>query len=792
MRARQPLTAIVISLIALLLLQPLHAQEKLPYKNPKLSSSERARDLISRMTLEEKVGQLLCPMGWEMYERKGNDVTYSAKYKALIDSQHVGMFWAVFRADPWTKKTLANGLTPELAAKAANALQQYAMEKTRLGIPVFIAEEAPHGHMAIGTTVFPVGIGLASTWNTSLQEQVFQAIAKEVRLQGAHIGYGPVLDLSREPRWSRVEETYGEDPVLSGAMGAASARGAGGGNLKNPFSTITTIKHFIAYGIPEGGHNGNSSIVGPRELQESFLPPFKATVDAGALSIMTAYNSIDGIPCTGNGYLLNDVLRGAWKFNGFVVSDLFSIDGLMGSHRVARSIREAGTMALKAGVDADLGARPFSELPLAVKEGTIKVGVIDTAVFRILRLKFEMGLFEHPYVDPAQAKTGVRTAAHITLARTAARESVVLLENKQGTLPLSKNIKRIAVIGPNADTYYNQLGDYTAPQDRSNISTVLDGARAKLPHAEVLYVKGTAIRDTTQTAIPDAVEAARNSDVAIVVVGGSSARDFKTEYIETGAATASGESVSDMESGEGFDRSTLDLMGNQLELLKAVKATGKPLIVVYIQGRPLNMNWAAENADALLTAWYPGQEGGNAIADVIFGDYNPAGRLPISVPRSVGQLPVYYNKKIPRGHDYVEGPATPLYAFGYGKSFSSFVYSDLKIEPADKGFTISFAVKNTSTINGEEVVQLYLRHNVASTVQPIKQLKQFRRLQVKAGETVQVNLRLSDYDLSVINPEMKRMVEAGTIDIMIGASSEDIRLKEAITIRDTASLPLYR
>lgn len=759
-------------------------QQTLPYKNPSLSTDARVKDLLTRMTLEEKVGQLLCPMGWEMYNRTDSDATVSDKFKQSLQEKHTGMFWAVYRADPWTQKTLETGLNPYLAAKAGNAIQRYALENTRLGIPVFIAEEAPHGHMAIGTTVFPAGIGMAATWNPALLEQVAATISTEIRLQGAHISYGPVLDLSRDPRWSRVEEAYGEDPILTAHMGAAYARGTGSGDLSKPFSTISTIKHFIAYGIPEGGHNGNTAIVGPRELQENFLPPFKATIDAGALSVMTAYNSVDGIPCTSNKYLLTDVLRKEWGFNGFVVSDLFSIDGLAGSHRVAADLQEAGTQALLAGVDVDLGASAFAPLVDAAKQGKVTEADIDTAVSRVLRLKFDMGLFDNPYVEPEVARKKVRSAEHIAVARAAARQSIVLLENKNNLLPLNKNLKRIAVIGPNADNIYNQLGDYTAPQDRENIKTVLDGIKAKMPQAQINYVKGCAIRDTVNVDIEAAVRAAQASDIAIVVVGGSSARDFKTKYLETGAALASEELVSDIESGEGNDRATLDLLGKQLELLKAVKATGKPLVVIYIQGRPLNMNWASENADALLTAWYPGQEGGHAIADVLWGDYNPAGRLPISVPRSVGQLPVYYNKKSPRGYDYVELTAKPLYEFGYGLSYTSFEYSDLTVQPTgNQTFTVSFILKNTGSNAGEEVAQLYLRDELASTVQPIKQLKHFERVLLKAGESKKISFTLNEDDLSIIGQDMKRIVEPGTFRVMIGESSEKIKLETRISVK---------
>lgn len=762
----------------------LNAQAVPAYKNPRLPIPQRTADLLKRMTVEEKIGQLLCPMGWEMWEKKDNEVNYSTKFKQLIDSSYVGAFWGVYRADPWTKKTLETGLNPELAAKAVNALQKYVMEHSRLGIPIFLAEESPHGHMAIGTTVFPTGIGLASTWNPELVESAASVMAREIRLQGGHISYGPVMDLSRDPRWSRVEESFGEDPVLTAAIGVAAVKGGGGGDLSKPASVISTLKHFIAYGIPEGGHNGNTTILGQRELHENFLPPFQKAVKAGALSIMTAYNSIDGIPCTSNEYLYRDLLKSQWGFRGFVVSDLFSIDGLAGSHRVAKDIREAGELALKAGVDMDLGANAFAKMKQSVAEGKVSIKQLDEAVSRVLKLKFEMGLFENPYVNPQLAKAQVRTSEAIAIARETARQSIILLENKNNILPLKKTISRIAVIGPNADNQYNQLGDYTAPQEPGNIVTVYEGIKANFPAATVKYAKGVGIRDTLSTDIPAAVQAAKDVEVAIVVVGGSSARDFQTNYQETGAAIADAKSVQDIESGEGFDRASLNLLGKQQELLEAVKATGTPVIVIYIQGRPLEMNWAAAHADALLCAWYPGQEGGTAIAEIIKGDVNPSGKLPISVPKSVGQLPVYYNKKNPKGHDYVEMSAAPLYPFGYGRSYTSFEYSGLNVQSTSANrFEVSFQLKNTGIVDGTEVVQLYLRDELASVVQPNKQLKQFQRIALKAGEQRAIRFILDQEDLSIIDQNMKPKVEAGVFTLMIGGSSSELPLKTTFTVK---------
>jgi beta-glucosidase len=760
------------------------SQKTPEYKNPKLSAERRTQDLLKRMTLDEKVGQLLCPMGWEMWEKHGNTVNYSPAFKTLIDTKHIGSFWGVFRADPWTKKTLETGLNPELAAKTANALQKYVIENTRLGIPLFLAEESPHGHMAIGTTVFPTGIGLASTWNPTLIEKAAAAMAKEIRLQGGHISYGPVMDLSRDPRWSRVEESFGEDPVLTAAIGVASVKGGGSGDLTKPYSVVSTLKHFIAYGIPEGGHNGNTALIGQRELHENFFPPFKKAVEAGALSIMTAYNSIDGIPCTSNEYLYNDLLKKQWGFRGFVVSDLFSINGLSGSHAVANNLKEAGELSLRAGVDLDLGASGYADLKKSVEEKKITLQQLDEVVARIIKLKFEMGLFENPYVNEDLAKQLVRSPDHIELARQTARQSIVLLQNRKGLLPLSSSLKRIAVIGPNADNTYNQLGDYTAPQEDKNVVTVYQGIKNKYPQAQVAYVKGVAIRDTTNQDIKSAVAAAKQAEVAIVVVGGSSARDFKTKYIATGAAVTEDESMQDMESGEGFDRATLKLLGKQQELLEAIKATGTPIVVIYIQGRPLEMNWAEENADALLCAWYPGQEGGNAVAEILSGEVNPSGKLPISIPKSVGQLPVYYNKKNPKGHDYVEMSSSPLYPFGFGLSYSSFEYSDLAIiKNGGTDFSINLKIKNTSKVQGEEVVQLYLRDQVASVVQPIKQLKHFQRVNLQQGEQKVIQFKLTKDDLWIINAKMNKEIEPGDFKVMIGSSSNDVRLEGTFAIK---------
>ena len=777
---RKKLLSGVLLLSGMLCTGRVMAQQWL-YKQAAVPIEYRVKDLLGRMTIEEKVGQLCCPLGWEMYTKTGkNEVTVSELYKKKMAEAPVGSFWAVLRADPWTQKTLETGLSPELSAKALNALQKYAVEETRLGIPVLFAEECPHGHMAIGTTVFPTALSAASTWNEGLMLKMGEAIALEARLQGANIGYGPVLDVAREPRWSRMEETFGEDPVLTTIMGVAMMKGMQGKVQNDGKHLYATLKHFAAYGVPESGHNGSRANCGMRQLLSEYLPPFRKAVKEGAGTLMTSYNAIDGVPCTANKELLTDVLRNQWGFKGFVYSDLISIEGIVGM-RAAKDNKEAAVKALKAGLDMDLGGNAFGKnLKKAYEEGLITMADLDRAVGNVLRLKFQMGLFENPYVSPELAKKLVHSKEHKELARQVAREGVVLLKN-EGVLPLSKHIGHLAVIGPNADEMYNQLGDYTAPQVREEVATVLDGIRAAVSEStRVTYVKGCAVRDTTATDIPAAVAAAQKADAVVLVVGGSSARDFKTKYISTGAATVSedAKTLPDMDCGEGFDRSSLRLLGDQEKLISAVASTGKPLVVVYIQGRTMNMNLASEKAQALLTAWYPGEQGGMGIADILFGDYSPAGRLPVSVPRSEGQLPVFYSQGTQR--DYVESKGTPLYAFGYGLSYTRFTYSGLELQKGTEMETlqtVACTVTNTGNRDGEEVVQLYIGDKVASVSQPPLLLKAFQRIFLKKGESRQVIFHLKKDDLAIYDSEMNYVVEPGEFKVMVGAASNDIRLE---------------
>lgn len=766
--------------------------QKPVYKDASQPVELRVADLLSRMTLDEKIGQVRCPLGWFIYDKdaKGK-VSLTEKFYKYTDEQYIGNYWAVLRADPWTQKTLTTGLNPALSAEMLNMMQRYAVEKTRLGIPIMVAEETPHGHMAIGATVFPTALSQAATFDRNVLFRMGEAMGAEIRAQGAHVGYGPVIDIAREPRWSRMEETFGEDPTLAGILASEVVRGMQGdlnlnGEVRNDGNHVySTLKHFAAYGIPEGGLNGEMASVGERTLLSEYVPQFKRTVEAGVGSIMTSYNMIDGIPCTSNRHLLTEVLRNTWGFKGAIYSDLQSIEGVAQTHHCAENWEEAGALAVNAGVDIDLEGNSYQYLRHAIETGKASEADLDRAVSKVLTLKFNLGLFENPYVDAKRAARIVRSEEHQQLAREVARKGICLLEN-DGTLPLSKDLRHVAVIGPNADMMYNQLGDYTAPQDRSAIATVLDGVRAMLPTAEVEYVKGCAIRDTTTSDIAAAVAAAKRSEVTILVVGGSSARDFKTEYLSTGAALVGKGELSDMDSGEGYDRASLQLMGDQERLMQALIDAGVKLVVVYIEGRPLNMNLAAEKANALLTAWYPGGQGGMAIADVLFGDYNPAGRIPVSIPRNVGQIPVYYSKH--PSHDYIDSPAAPLYSFGYGKSYTTFAYSNLvcaTVKPApgeDVLARVTFTVTNTGDRDGEEVPQLYVRDVTGSVETPHMALKNFDRIALRAGESRTVTFDLRHDDLALYNLKMEHVVEPGEFKVMVGAASNDIRLEGSFRI----------
>ena len=709
---------------------------------------KKVDNLLGQMTLTEKIGQLCCPIGFNLYDDES--------YKTLLDTLPVGGFWAVLRADPWSQKTLETGPDARKSALIFNKMQRYAIENTRLGIPIYFAEECPHGLMAVGASVYPTGLGMAATWDEDLLYKVGDAVGLEAYSRGAKFAYGPVLDIARDPRWSRVEETFGEDSYLSGTLGGAVIRG-----LQNHLAA--TVKHFAAYGIPEGGHNGAAAQTGSNYLMSDYLSNFEIAVKNGAKSIMTSYNAIDGVPCTSNSWLLKDVLREQWGFKGVVFSDLGSIWALHSTHRTAASQIEATAQAINAGVDIDLGGSNYGKyLKEAVENGLVPIENVDEAVRRVLRFKYEIGLFDDPYIPIPENNYDNE------LALETAQKSIVLLKN-DGILPLKHDVKSIAVIGPNADNMYNQLGDYTAPQDPDKIVTVLEGIRDRADaNTKIIYAKGCSIRDTNDANFESAIKAAKSADVTILAVGGSSARDFKTSYESTGAAVVN-DHISDMDCGEGYDRVSLKLSGLQEDLIKEIAKLRKPLIIIYIEGRPTLKNTANEVANALLTAFYPGEQGGNAIADVIFGNYNPSGRLPISQPRNTGQIPVYYSQ--PKPHDYVECESAPLFCFGHGLSYTKFEYSNLIVNKLEDKIEVSVDVKNIGDYHGDEVVQLYLRDEYATITPAEKLLKGFKRIFIQKDDTQHITFTIPTENL-----------EPGEFTIMVGASSDDIRLKEKIEI----------
>lgn len=751
------------------------------YKDSSKPIPERVEHLLGLMTLEEKAGQLVQPFGWQTYEHKDGEIKLTEAFKAQVKNGGVGSLYGVLRADPWTGVTLETGLSPREGAEAVNAIQRYAIENSRLGIPILIGEECSHGHMAIGATVFPVPLSLGSTWNVELYREMCRAVARETRAQGGAVTYSPVLDVVRDPRWGRTEECFGEDAYLISEMAAASVEGLQGESLDGEDSVAATLKHFVGYGSSEGGRNAGPVHMGRRELLEVDLLPFRKAVEAGAASIMPAYNEIDGVPCTTNEELLDGVLRGEWGFDGMVITDCGAIDMLASGHDVAEDGRDAAIQAIRAGIDMEMSGVMFGKhLVEAVRSGQLEEEVLDRAVRRVLTLKFRLGLFERPYADPERAEQVIGSTEHVELARKLASEGVVLLKNT-GVLPLSADAGTIAVIGPNADVGYNQLGDYTSPQPKSKVTTVLGGIRSKLANTpeRVLYAPGCRINGHSREGFDVALACAEKADTVVMVVGGSSARDFGEGTIDlrTGASKVTDNAESDMDCGEGIDRMNLNLSGVQLELIQEIHQLGKPLVVVYINGRPIAEPWIDEHADAILEAWYPGQEGGHAIADILFGDVNPSGRLTISIPKHVGQVPVYYHGKRSRGKRYLEGDSQPQYPFGYGLSYTEFTYNNIALESdsihQDGTTKVTVEVTNTGERAGAEVVQLYITDVASKVTRPAKELKGFRKIFLQPGETQTVEFTVGPEQLQYIGQNYKPVVEPGEFRVHVGKNVND-------------------
>ncbi|WP_448661418.1 glycoside hydrolase family 3 N-terminal domain-containing protein [Sphingomonas sp. CJ20] len=802
-RPARSIRAAALAAVAAVALVPLiapaaHAQtqaaraDKPAYKDAAQPVAARVEDLLARMTLEEKIGQLV-----SIWEHKGRIQTPEGEFDPAKASQAFpnGLGMISRPSDRRGVKPPAQGSAgaaagvqnrnPEDTAKYINAAQKWAVENTRLGIPMLMHEEALHGLVAPGATSFPQSIALASTWNPKLVEDIFSVAAKEARARGANLVLAPVVDVARDPRWGRIEETYGEDPYLVGEMGLAAIRGFQGSTLPLARDKVfVTLKHMTGHGQPENGTNVGPASLGERSLRENFFPPFeRAVTELPVMAVMASYNEIDGIPSHANHWLLTDVLRGEWGFQGAVVSDYFAIRELVTRHKMYKTVKDAAARAIDAGVDVETpDGEGFEHLAALVREGRVSQGEIDNAVRRVLRMKFEGGLFENPYADVRTAAKLTNTPEAIALARKAARESIVLLKNGEGLLPLdAKGIKRMAVIGTHAkDT---PIGGYS--DIPNHVVSVLEGMQTEgKGKFQVDFAEG--VRPTTHrvwaqddvTLTPpevndklraEAVETAKNADVVVLVLGGNEA--------------LSREAWADNHLG---DSETLDLVGPQDQLAKELIALGKPVVVVLLNGRPMSVNYLAEKAPALIEGWYLGEQTGNALADVIFGRYNPGGKLPVSMPRNVGQLPIYYNKKPTARRGYLFGDTSPLYPFGHGLSYTSFDVSAPTLGAATIGVAdkvqVRIHVANTGSRAGDEVVQLYVHDDEASVTRPVIELKRFQRVTLQPGEKKTVTFELTPRDLSLYNVDMKRVVEPGTFTISAGPDST--RLKSTtLTVR---------
>jgi beta-glucosidase len=739
------------------------------YLNPVFSIDKRIEDLLSRMTLEEKLGQLNMPWPGLMAKNLPGQIDTCRKFAEgtlVTNIGPAGGFWA-----PSTM--FKEGPRPQ--AEFLNELQKIATEKTRLKIPLLFFEEGTHGMLAPVATVFPEGLAIGSTWNTDLVKQIYSAAAREARTRGVHFLGTLVVEPNRDPRLGRNEEGYSEDPYLCSQIVESIVKGMQGEDISANDKAISLLCHFPGQSQPVSGLERGAMEISERTLREVFLPPWVAGIKkAGALGVMATYPAIDGLPAHASEKLLTKILREELGFNGLVMCEGDGINILV-YEKIVSTMKEAGELCLKAGVDVSIWYEDgyLNAMRENVQEGKVSIETIDRSVRRILRIKYLLGLFDNPYVDIDRAVKECNTKESRELALQTAREGIVLLKNEKNLLPLNKNIKSIAVIGPNADAERNQLGDYVTHPVTQDVITVLEGIRKKVsPQTKVNYVKGCEIIGNELNEINKAKEAAKKADIVIVVIG------------ENGEQT----------NGEGNDVASLDLTGFQEELLKAVYATGTPTVAVLINGRPLSIPWTAENVPAILEAWMCGEEGGNAIADVLFGDYNPGGRLPITFPRHSGQLPVYYNYMPSKEYwvygyhkPYVDMSALPLFNFGFGLSYTSFEYSNLQITPEKIGpageVYVSADVKNTGKRDGNEVVQLYIDDMISSMSRPVRELKGFEKISLAAGEKKTVRFKLTPEHLSFLDRNLEPVVEPGMFEVMIGSSSQDIRLKGEFEVK---------
>jgi len=722
----RPLSRCLTVLPAALILcavRPLSAQR--PAAEPKIDS------LLARMTLEEKLGQL---------NQVSVDGQPNAEQLDLARKGLVGSFLNLAGAD------------------ATHAAQHVAVTESRLHIPLILGLDVIHGYR----TIFPIPLGEAASWDPEAVEAAAHVAAKEAAAAGVHWTFAPMVDIARDPRWGRIAEGSGEDPYLGSAMAAARVRGFQGKDLRAPDAVLATVKHFAAYGGAEAGRDYNTVDLSERTLREVYLPPYHAAIDAGAGSVMTSFNEIGGIPSTASPWLMTTLLRREWGFKGFVVSDWTAVAELL-NHGVAGSRADAGKLALEAGVDMDMVSRIYvSDLPALVRAGRIPVAVVNEAVRRVLRAKAALGLFDDPDhgATPERERAALLAPEHRQLARRVAEESIVLLKNEGQVLPLAARVKTLAVIGPLADDKTSALGSWPGRGEPQDAVTPLEGIKQRAGSVSVVYAKGCGITDTSTAGFADAVAAAKQADVAVLVLG------------EAG----------DM-SGEAASRAELDLPGVQERLLEAVQATGTPVVLVVNSGRPLTIAWAAEHVPAIVESWFLGVETGPALAAVLFGDVSPSGKLPVTFPRAVGQIPLYYNHKNtgrPTGPDkytskYIDLPVTPLFPFGHGLSYTTFSYSDLRLSAPRITPTgtlrASVSVTNTGSREAAEVVQLYVHDEVASVTRPVRALAGFRRLSLKPGEARTVEFSLTAKELGLYNKDMKFVVEPGKFRVFVGGSS---------------------
>ena len=751
-----------------------------PYLDPKQPVEVRAADLMTRMTLHEKVGQLNLPCVYvnELGKDIPSKLAACRRFAAGTYTQEIGPGCGFF--------TLANEILhegPRQQAEYFNELQKIALTQTRLKIPLLEDEEGTHGAMFPGATVFPEGLAIGSSFDRDLVRAVYSPAAAEARSVGIHVLSTLVSELDRDPRMGRNEEAYTEDPYLYSRIIEDIVRSVQGSDIASPDKAVALLTDFPTQSEPESGLERGAVQVSERSLRENYLLPWIAGITkAGALGVMAGYPDIEDVPAHASEKWTNDILRHELGFRGIVVSEGGGF-GTLVAENLVRTQKEAGALALKAGVDVGITYEPAYMGPLVenVQEGRVASSLVDRAVQRVLELKFRLGLFEKPYVDVEHAVETVHSKAHQELALRAGREGLVLLKNDTSLLPLKKTVRSIAIIGPNADDTMNLLGDYSPHKVLQHVVTIAEGIRAKVgPGTKIVNVKGCGFLTDDTSGFSAAIRAAKDAEVAVVVVGEN---EGSYEGKEEEHAT----------DGEGHDVASLDLTGVQEELIKAIWKTGTPTVVVLVNGRPLSTRWVVEHVPGIIEAWRPGERGGDAVADVLFGDFNPSGRLAITIPRHVGQLPAYYNYMPGKGYwinqekrSYADMPATPLYPFGYGLSYSSYQYSNLRIVPAQipTGGTVSVTmdVKNTGERFGAETVQLYLHRLTGPVATPVKQLRGFQRVELQPGETKQVVLSLSSEDLQLLDRDMRWRVVPGDIEVMVGRSSADLPLKGTLKV----------